>query len=571
MLLWSRDSDMIVVLRRDAEPAQLQVGIPVIGVVAEADDQFLLQPSAGSDQPLEVRLDTVLRTAEFDFPVGDPWSARPHPGGALVVPGDDGSYLLTARGSERVSAGYVVGEGRNHVLFRECAGETGCQLVLVDVAAGERTVLTELVDGEVAPGASPYWLSPDGTALARVAYLDAGPTVRFVELASGASTDFPVDPAAVPPMLAWAPDSSGLFIVADGAVVFRTRATGAGTELAGLTGPTAGAARALAVRPAASARAPEESSFTVPLAGPTGLDLVASTWDDDVIEIDVDAGTVVAQPGPPLAAGPVRLFADDAGVTLASTVDSPGFRLDDGAVPVPIEGDLIGGFVLPGPVAGTLWRDRTGGGDGRVAFDLIDVRGAPLGPTVELEEVSALGSDGNGLLLLVAIGGFYSVSPAGAVRLTTGGLLASGPTAVYARECDEVLACGVVRVDRATGERRPIDDPVLVGAPFQTDADLAGSTVSPDGDVAFVRTSRNGLSWSFVDLAAGTAVPAPGPQKSTSLVWSADGRFAAYLSGDRLQVFDRDAATLTPLTGLPAIRAFAVVRPVADPPAPIPF
>ena len=120
---------------------------------------------------------------------------------------------------------------------------------------------------ELERGPQPYHLSPDGTAVALMFMTDPEPKVRLVELDTGATLDFPAPTIAVQPTLSWAPDSSGLFDVVDGAVVFRDRTTGQVTELTALTELLApgGGAKQVAVRSATPLDTGEGGTFAIDL------------------------------------------------------------------------------------------------------------------------------------------------------------------------------------------------------------------------------------------------------------------------------------------------------------------
>ena len=558
MLLWERGSNSIVVVNRGEKPTLIETAGSIESVVAETDDEFLIQ-SFGVGEQHELRLDPVVRTALVDFGSGEADSARAHPAGDLMVSAADGTYLVSRDGAARISGGYVVAVGRNHVLFRDCSGGSGCVFVIDDVVAGTQTELTEIAADDFELGVSTYWLSPDGAAVAGIAFTDAGQVVRFRELPGGDTLDVPFDPNPLPPVLMWAPDSSGVYAVTEGSVAFRSRTSGQVTELTALTElfAPAGGVLELAVRPS-SLPADDGGQFALDPSDAPALDLVGLTDDGDVLRLDLATGDHTTYEGLPLlSAGSRLLFADEAGVTVASVADVAGFRLDYGGEPRPTDGSAISGNVFDGPRTGTLWQSPPipfGAAD----FELIDLNGAPLGEQIHVDDAFALGSDGAGGLIVVAVGGNYVATPEGATRLTTGELLATGPTTVYARECDEFLTCGVVRIDRASGERAPVDDPTLAGAPlYQEILRLSGRTVSPDGDVVFVQVSPNALGWAIIDLAAGVTVDVPGPRDASSVVWSDDSRFAVYLSGGRLRVYDRAAGSIAALHGVPDLRAFA--------------
>jgi hypothetical protein len=65
-------------------------------------------------------------------------------------------------------------------------------------------------------------------------------------------------------------------------------------------------------------------------------------------------------------------------------------------------------------------------------------------------------SDGAGYLLFSGTGGVYDARPGGLHRITTGSLLAAGPTGWLATDCDDDHRCVTVLIDRASGARRVV-------------------------------------------------------------------------------------------------------------------
>ena len=565
-VIWNDVADSIGVLRRGRDPIELPVQ-DIGAVVAEADEEFLVAPTAAGAEWRELRIDPVVRTAELDIEVGLPWSVWPHPGGELMVTDNegDGTLLLGPDGPTPISSGPALGTGRNHVLFQECDEADTC-VYLLEGPEGERSEPPGLVGFEP-PQSGPVHISPDGGALVRFDFDQDGTTqLGIVDLQSGAMTEVTMEPGEpIVPPARWSPDGRGVFAIAGDGVVFVDRATGESTPLPGVDELLAGDPVQIAVRPVP---APEviEGSIVVTLTGLTGLDLVALAPDGDVVRIDIDGRATVRYEGQPLLSGaPAYLFPDETGVTVASSVDVAGFRLDYGRTPVETPGDTFVGRILPGP---GLSPDRFWQVPefvfGESELTLVDAVGTPLGDPIVIENSFVLGSDGTGSVLLYTAGADYVVGPEGAARLTDGEVVALGATTAYARECDEVLSCRIVRIDRVSGARIPVD---VLGLETAT-ADPAGlatfgQTVSPDGDVVFVQVSANSLAWLMIDLAAGTVLEVPGPGRVTPIVWSNDSQYAAYVSGDILRVYDRAAGVLKDLSQLPRIKTFTEFVPPA--------
>jgi hypothetical protein len=219
-------------------------------------------------------------------------------------------------------------------------------------------------------------------------------------------------------------------------------------------------------------------------------------------------------------------------------------------------------MLLPGPFENSAWQlDRSATAD--VAAELVALDGRPLGPAVRREVHTVLGGDGLGQLVVVATGGAYVVGTSLPTRLTTGDVLAIGTAHVVARECDERLACrmvirtragdGVVALTGAIAELTHAEAPDGIGA-------LISGTVSPDGTVVIVRSDTPLDGWAAVDLASGLVSELPSPAGFSPVVWSGDSRFAAFVAGDQLVVFDRDVGRAIPIDEFRPVRSLVPSR-----------
>jgi hypothetical protein len=124
----------------------------------------------------------------------------------------------------------------------------------------------------------------------------------------------------------------------------------------------------------------------------------------------------------------------------------------------------------------------------------------------------------------------------------------------------------LTRVDRRTGDRTTIelgDDAGVRAAGLvgvsRGPVGPMGQTVSPDGDVALVRRSPVSTDWLMVDLAAGRATEVPSPAPGAPVAWTADSRYAAWLSAGTMRVFDRTVGGYTDVPGTGPLHTFAVL------------
>lgn len=188
-----------------------------------------------------------------------------------------------------------------------------------------------------------------------------------------------------------------------------------------------------------------------------------------------------------------------------------------------IASGLVGGLdqpavaAFPGRTPDSLWL-ATGLGD--VVLTLYGLDGVPLAAPRRMSDVHhVLGADGNGEVAVATSSGAYVTSPDGWQRLATGRVLALGPTVAVVEECDEVLWCRDIVVDRRTGTRR-----VLLEPASRSNGDGALGAVSADGRVA-VLSDGCGTRLDRLDLTTGalTRVAATDVASTAPPAWSPDG------------------------------------------------
>lgn len=240
-------------------------------------------------------------------------------------------------------------------------------------------------------------------------------------------------------------------------------------------------------------------------------------------------------------------------------------------------GRVFGGdsAVFPGPDDRHLWvlgqaNPLAGGGQGRT-LHLVDLDGDATGTTLTLPgplTPLSVQPDGQGYLLASGVGGVYDVRPGRLRRITTGVVLAIGPTRFLVFECDDQLRCETVAVDRDSGARHtvPREKPVRP-LPFTVQLGADG-VVSPDGRTAAVVTATGGRpALRLIDLDSG-AVRRVGLslgdyQLSTQgwLAWSPDSRWLYVANNSGLHVVDPRSGHAQAVA-LPVSQARAVaVRP----------
>ena len=176
--------------------------------------------------------------------------------------------------------------------------------------------------------------------------------------------------------------------------------------------------------------------------------------------IDIDASVSESWAATQRLASDLTLITSG-GATLASGTPAQR-RLRSGEVS---SSRLSGGFAtegvkLPGLIDGTIWVPAPELGTSRsgVAYRLVTSDGLAVdGATIDLPEAELIGSDGHGGLVVARGGDVFVVSVDGAERLSSGELIAIVADTAYVRECTEVTACDVTRIDRRIGVRSSSD------------------------------------------------------------------------------------------------------------------
>ena len=208
-----------------------------------------------------------------------------------------------------------------------------------------------------------------------------------------------------------------------------------------------------------------------------------------------------------------------------------GYLIPDGQSARAAPGALgAGGPAFPGPDPRHLWVADGADGD-RMVLVGMDGRGtgvliaAPAGSS----QLSAI-PDQTGYLLFPGIGGVYDVRPGRTSRVTTGALLAAGPTRWLTDECDSQARCGPVVIDRSTGARHALS------LHLDQASDAPVGVISPDGTVAAVPAGSSSARTEVINLATGAehALPlriasADEGQEST-MAWSPDSRWLLLLA-----------------------------------------
>jgi len=286
--------------------------------------------------------------------------------------------------------------------------------------------------------------------------------------------------------------------------------------------------------------------------------------DAEVIRIQPAASRVTrtAVPGLPTT-GQMSFLVAGAQAIVRPSGDSPGYVVPDGERAQPLPAPFgRGGVILPGPAADEVWLTSRSRYSNRIEMRLVSV---PSGTTrrnavLPGDAERPVRADGGGSFSFSAIGGTYRYAGDGYRRITTGSVLATGPSGWLAMECDAQHRCRNLLIDRLTGARRGVGRTPSYG--FEPRL----TRLSPDGRWAALVATVNGqpLALHLLDLKRGTdratTIQVNSQLQEGALAWSPDSAhlFVAGLAG-RLWVLDPQTGRVSGVPGrLPPARQLTV-------------
>ncbi|HEX8303956.1 MAG TPA: hypothetical protein VF612_03690 [Jatrophihabitans sp.] len=216
-----------------------------------------------------------------------------------------------------------------------------------------------------------------------------------------------------------------------------------------------------------------------------------------LVRIEPAAGRITRTVIPDLrSGGAVYLVAGSDRVVIRPLDHVPGYLVRDGRPAEEMSPLLnVNGPVFPGPSPDRMWVRPADDHQPVMALTTLDGQRLPQYIPVPAGNSSFEAvADGGGYLLYTGIGGVYDARPGGVRRISTGALMAVGPTGWLAVECDERYRCRTVSISRANGQRRTVAEGAL-------SRDWRG-VISPDGSTAAVTTAGpNGVvGLSLIDL-----------------------------------------------------------------------
>jgi hypothetical protein len=156
--------------------------------------------------------------------------------------------------------------------------------------------------------------------------------------------------------------------------------------------------------------------------------------------------------------------------------------------------------------------------------------------------------DQTGYLLFPGTGGVYDVRPGSTSRVTTGTLLAVGPTRWLTSECDSHARCQPVVTDRSTGARYPLSTRVPLSTRPNGPMLPTVGVISPDGSTVAVVVGSPQARIEMINLVTGAAHALPLRVNmsdvdmgwaSESMAWSPDSRWLFIANGNLYAVSQR--------------------------------
>jgi hypothetical protein len=315
-----------------------------------------------------------------------------------------------------------------------------------------------------------------------------------------------------------------------------------------------------------SSSVPEPSVQSTPSVSVTSLGHpllnVPSSWElfardsDAVYRIQPALGRITRTSAPITSSGPPTLLVVGPHAVLVHGWDSGGgWLVREGRPARQVPGLLASaGPVLPGPAPNQMWVQT--GDDQHQRMTLVGLDGRSTRVSLPVQYA---GPDGAGYVLATMVGGTYDVRPDGLHRVTTGSVLAVGPTGWLAEECDDRHRCTLNVIDRQSGERREL-------GPTRDDQ-FTNGLISPDGTLAAMagRTDENGIAALYlIDLRSGadhqtTIMVNTNAGVGYGWAWSPDSRwlFVADVAG-QIRAVSRNGQDHLLDTHLPAIEQLAM-------------
>jgi hypothetical protein len=282
-----------------------------------------------------------------------------------------------------------------------------------------------------------------------------------------------------------------------------------------------------------------------------------------VVRIQFARGRITRTAHPALlSGGPVTFVTDSEGALVRPIDFVPGYLIPDGEPAREAPGALgAGGPAFPGPDPQHLW---VSSGTNADRMMLVGMDGRRTGPPIAAPPQSSPINtsllaipDQTGYLLFPGTGGFYDVRPGGTNRVTTGTVLAVGPTRWLTAECNSQARCRPVVINRSNGMRYPLS----TRAPLSTRLNGAWpptvGVISPDGATGAILVGSPQARIQIIDLITGATHALPLRINLSevdmgwaweSMVWSPDSRWLFVAANGGLYAVNQRTGQITNLS-----------------------
>ncbi|MEL6891497.1 MAG: hypothetical protein AAFP84_07875 [Actinomycetota bacterium] len=500
--------------------------------------------------------------------------------GGSIVSDAGGVYLVDDDGAaRRLTTGQILTLNEPWMLVRECDEAYRCGVAAQSLIGDDRIeyASTETLADLNRPfgfGAL-INLSPDGTRLSIVPFEDGPTTTQTIVWSDGTTHAFELNGRPWETTVAWTPDGSGMFVSRPNHALLYVTANGEATELADFARVSG-----LDIRPvdAEILRPIESPSIRADLSGPVDVDLVGVDGDAMVhlrlgVAPKVDGAVppeITAWTAPDVGRRPDLLVVDGEVIAVAGEGEVV-YRSEYGRVVEDLDGQQIPSERYLGADGVSMWRTSAD----ETAFELVPIPFVggdvpdPLGEVL-VERASVFGSDGAGGLVYELGGDVFVTTSESTERITSGQLVAIGPTVAFVHECDDAGVCSNRRVNRPSGNSpTELAGPPGAAVPMTPTRPIGSDgTVSPDGGVLFAELPENmtddgsayaGSPWAFVDFGDSSTTLVPRPDTGQPIMWSQSSQFAFFLVDRRIHVYDRATNQIVRLAAAGAFDAITTV------------
>lgn len=302
----------------------------------------------------------------------------------------------------------------------------------------------------------------------------------------------------------------------------------------------------------------------------TRLAEVGGDWElfaygpGELMRVEFATGRMTRTRVPDLVSeGPVTLVVLSDRAIVHQWEGGGGYEVKDGKRALDQRDDMAESqFIAPGPEPDQVWLTMQVD-EGRRSVNSLATKtivGGDMRPAESLPPTFwPDGPDGRGNVIVGGVGGQYLVSPAGMQRITTGSMIAVGPTRYLIETCNQRAHCHNEVIDRDTNARRPLETEY-------SRADVyALGLVSADGRwAALMRGANSGSpNLELLNLDTGKAsvvdVDLEDGDSPGRVVWSPDGRWLVAVSGDDIVLVDPNTGKVRP-SGIehPSVEVVAV-------------